>query len=78
LDVLRGGRNALRKAKLVLLECTIIEYNEGAPNIHQYFRFTHECGFTPIEFLERIWRKGQMIQVDILFVDIRPNQALAP
>lgn len=73
IDVLRGGRKALDKAKLVLLECPIVEYNEGAPNIHEYFCFMDECGFTPIDFVGRNWRKGRVVQVDVLFADIRAN-----
>lgn len=76
LDVLSGGSKALDKAKLVLLECPIIEYNEGAPKIHEYFSFMDERGFTPIEFVGRRWRHGRMIQVEILFADIRAHQAL--
>src|SRR5262245_61495989 len=39
IDVLRGGRRALAHARLVLLECPIVEYNVGAPRIDEYFRF---------------------------------------
>jgi FkbM family methyltransferase len=76
LDVLRGGTKALDKAKLVLLECPIVEYNEGAPNIHEYFRFMDERGFTPIDFLGRTWRHGRVIQIDVLFADIRAHHAV--
>jgi len=76
LDVLRGGTKALDRAKLVLLECPVVEYNEGAPSIHEYFRFMDERGFTPIDFPGRIWRKGRVVQIDVLFADIRTHQGL--
>ena len=41
LDVLRGGRDALVNAGLVLLECLLVEYNVGAPTIDEYVLF-HE------------------------------------
>lgn len=67
LDVLRGGRHALKKAKLVLLECPLAEYNEGAPSMADYLRFMHESGFSPVAFVEAIWQQGAMVQVDVLF-----------
>jgi FkbM family methyltransferase len=77
LDVLRGGRKALDKASLVLLECPIVEYNEGAPTIHEYFQFMNERNFTQIEFVGRRWLHGRMIQVEVLFADVRVRQGLA-
>lgn len=78
LDVLRGGQHTLRKAKLVLLECPIVEYNEGAPTIDEYFRFMHEVGFTPLDFVARIWRDGRMVQVDVLFADADAGPRFVP
>jgi FkbM family methyltransferase len=70
LDVLRGGGEALNRAKLVLLECPILEYNESAPRSDEYFRFMDESGFTVLEFLDPIWKKTQMVQIDVLFAKI--------
>ena len=70
LDVLRGGGNALDHARLVLLECPIVEYNEGAPTIHEYFRFMDEHGFTPVDVVEWHMRGGRALQLDVLFGDI--------
>ncbi len=76
LDVLRGGTRALDNARLVLLECPIVEYNEGAPSIHEYFRFMNERGFTPIDFLGRTWLNGRVTHIDVLFSDIRIDHGL--
>ena len=73
IDVLRGGRSALTKAKLVLLECPITEYNEGAPTIDAYFRFMDECGFAVVDFLDQMWQCGRMIHVDVLFARRRAH-----
>jgi FkbM family methyltransferase len=67
LDVLAGGPNALANAQLVLLECPITAYNEGAPNIDEYFRFMADRAFTPVAFLDPTWHEGEMVQVDVLF-----------
>ena len=77
LDVLDGGRNALDHAKLVLLECPIADYNEGAPNIHEYFSFMDECGFTPIDFVGRACQNGRVIQIDVLFADVGADHRVA-
>jgi FkbM family methyltransferase len=78
IDVLRGGRDVLGRAKLVILECPVVDYNEGAPSIYDYFRFMDECGFTVLEFLDRIWQKGRMIHVDVLFSRIEQSGGLIP
>jgi FkbM family methyltransferase len=76
LDVLRGGRKTLERTKVVLLECPIVRYNDGAPEIHEYFEFMDDAGFTPVEFLGRTWHKGRMIQIDVLFARIGAAQKL--
>jgi FkbM family methyltransferase len=70
LDVLRGGEVALANARLVLLECPIIEYNEAAPTLHEYFQFMDERGFTPIDVIEWHRRGARALQLDVLFGDI--------
>ena len=74
LDVLRGGLGALESAKVVLLECPVARYNEGAPAIDDYLRFMDAHGFTPIELVDRIRRNGGILQVDVLFARLRPGQ----
>jgi FkbM family methyltransferase len=73
LDVLRGGEGALGAAKLVLLECPIAEYNEGAPKLEEYVRFMEAHGFAPVELLDSIRRDGRLVQVDVLFA--RPGSS---
>jgi hypothetical protein len=78
LDVLRGGTDVLGKAKVVLLECPVVDYNQGAPTMHEYLRFMDERGFTVLDFLDRIWQGGRMIHVDVLFVRVAHGQRLRP
>ncbi len=78
LDVLRGGRDALGNAALVLLECPLIEYNVGAPTIDEYFSFMDEHGFAPIDFVKGLWQRRRMVQVDVLFVNARAHPDLIP
>ena len=69
LDVLRGAGDALTTSKLVLLECPLMEYNEGAPHATEYLAFMADRGFSPIDFVDATWLKQRMIQVDILFAN---------
>lgn len=78
LDVLRGGRRALEVTKLVLLECPIVEYNIGAPRIDEYFEFMDEQGFSPVDFVSGLWQQGHLVQVDVLFADVRNHPELIP
>jgi FkbM family methyltransferase len=76
LDVLRGGKNTLAGAMLVLLECPVAEYNEGAPKFGDYIEFMEQSGFTPIEFLDPVARSGKVIHLDVLFADLATSRAL--
>jgi FkbM family methyltransferase len=78
LDVLRGGTRALEAATLVLLECPIVEYNLGAPRIDEYFEFMDEHGFSPIDSVSGHWQQGHLVEVDVLFADVRSHPELVP
>ena len=78
LDVILGGLPATRGAKLVLLECPIVEYNVGAPSIDEYFRFMDEQGFVPVDVVNGIWHGRRLIHVDILFANARVHRELVP
>lgn len=78
IDVLRGGRRALERARLVLLECPIVGYNVGAPRIDEYFRFMDDEGFSPIDFVNGLWQRNRLVQVDILFANVRAHPVLIP
>ncbi len=78
IDVLRGERRALERARLALLECPIVGYNVGAPRIDEYFRFMDDEGFSPIDFVNGLWQRERLVQVDILFANVRAHPVLIP
>jgi len=76
LDVLAGGANSLAHAKLVLLECALDEYNDGAPRIGDCLEFMLKRNFTPVSFIEPKWLDDRVMQVDVLFVTTRTSRRL--
>lgn len=68
LDILKGGIKALDNAKVVYIECPIINYNLGAPNIHQYLKFFDNHNFYPLNILENHYMDDILVQIDILFL----------
>lgn len=68
LDVFGGGMKALSAAKMVYMECPLVPYNQGAPDISQYIGFMMKNDFLPHDILEVHIAKSVAAQIDILFV----------
>jgi FkbM family methyltransferase len=67
LDIIRGGLNRVTKAKYILLEVAITEYNSGAPQFDEVIQFMSELGYTEYVKLDQFHDAGKLIQVDCLF-----------
>jgi FkbM family methyltransferase len=69
-DIIKGGINTIKKSKAVIIEVSIIEYNQGSPLQNEVFELMKSIGFEPVEVLEKIYHpeNGQHIQSDILFI----------
>jgi len=70
LEVLKGGKQTLAKAQVVLIELSLIEINAGAPILDEALGFMRTAGFVAYDILE-IHRRpldGAMNQIDVLFV----------
>lgn len=68
LDILEGSQTFLDKVKLVLTECPILPYNDGAPNIQQYIDYFLEHDFIPVNLLECHIFENTLLQIDIMFM----------
>ena len=68
LDILSGASKALGYADLVYLECPIIQYNAGSPNIGEYLAFLKDKKYIPVEVLEIHKAEGVILQIDIMFM----------
>ena len=69
LDILAGFSGEIEKVALVYLECPLEPYNIGAPDSGDYLSFMRSHGFTPYAINEFHRVRGQLVQIDILFVN---------
>lgn len=82
LDVLLGGQAVLRHADYILIEVSLVEYNQGGARAEEVFAALSALGFRSAEVAEfhrlRGVRDGALLQLDFLFEREvpRPSQAL--
>jgi FkbM family methyltransferase len=69
LDIIAGSCNFISSVKYVLMECPLIEYNLGAPNIQKYLTTMSDLGFVPIDVTEIHYMNGKTVQIDIAFIN---------
>lgn len=67
LDIITGGMTLCKKAKGILLEVSLTQYNEGAPLYGEVVQFMKGIDFTPVEVLDESRNHGAY-QQDILFI----------
>lgn len=68
LDILNGGRSTIMRSKYVLLEVSLIKYNQGAPLMPAVVEKMKEYGFYIEDILDYQKLPNQVIfQLDILF-----------
>jgi FkbM family methyltransferase len=76
LEVLRGGPLTLARSEVVLLEVSLLEYNQGAPLMHEVVAFMNAAGFVPYDVCGQLRREtdAALCQIDLMFV--RTDSAL--
>lgn len=76
LEILRGAPNTLARAEVVVLEASLIPYNEGAPLIAEVIAFMSERGFIAYDIFGGHRRESDnaLYQTDIAFT--RPDSPL--
>ena len=68
IDVLMGAVKTIKSINVILLECPIVNYNWGSPNIHEYLDFMFVNNFVPF-FVTEVHRLQQIVtQIDIAFI----------
>tara|TARA_Y100001970_G_C14008726_1_gene737262 strand:+ start:121 stop:867 length:747 start_codon:yes stop_codon:yes gene_type:complete len=68
IDILKGANQILKKCKIILLECPIINYNKGAPSIDQYINYLNSIEFLPFDACELHYIDNVLVQIDIIFL----------
>lgn len=67
LDIIKGGINLVSKAKHILLEVAVTDYNYGAPQYEEVIKFMSEIGYFKEIELDRFYDGEKLIQIDCLF-----------
>jgi FkbM family methyltransferase len=76
LDVLRGGMTPLKAAEWFQLECALLDYNEGAPQLQEICNFMSAYGLYATEVAGFSRPREHLVQIDLLFA--REQSPLRP
>jgi FkbM family methyltransferase len=70
LEILKGGKKALGAAEVVIMEASLLQYNEGAPLFADVVGFMHDAGFAVYDFCGQNRRETDhaLFQTDVVFV----------
>ena len=69
LDILRGGKNLCKKASVIILEVSYIEYNEGSPSSEEVIKFMDDFGFEEKMSVGEHYDEDKIVQKDLVFVN---------
>lgn len=71
IDIIKGGLDLVSKAKGLLLEVSLVEYNFKAPKREQVYSYMSSIGYEAKELIGNIGHPidGSLIQQDILFIN---------
>lgn len=67
LDIITGGKILCGKAKGILLEVSLTQYNENSPLYNQVIEFMDDFGFKAVDILDEV-NNVFLHQQDILFI----------
>jgi FkbM family methyltransferase len=70
LEILKGGKKALGAAEVVIMEASLLQYNEGAPLFAEVVAYMDREGFAVYDFCGQNRREsdGALFQTDVVFV----------
>lgn len=79
LDIINGAKEIFRSSFAILMEISLIEYNENSPSKVQVYKFMEELGFLPVEIVGNINHPitHLLIQQDVLFLNKDYDNSLA-
>jgi len=70
LDILKGGKNLISRAKVVILEVSLIEYNEGAPTVEETIDYMIKIGFEEKMSIGEHYDGETIVQKDLVFAKV--------
>lgn len=72
LDIIKGGENTIKNTTFVLMEVSLLEYNQGAPLIDVLVEKMVNLHFCMIDIVEyHRLENGLIFQIDILFKNLK-------
>ena len=76
IDIINGGLDIIKEAKGILMEVSLIEYNQNAPTKDFVYEYMDNLGFKPVELIGNINHPltYELIQQDILFLNKKYEQ----
>jgi FkbM family methyltransferase len=71
IDIINGGLEIFKNAKGILMEVSLVEYNQNAPTKDFVYEYMDNLGFKPVELIGNINHPltYELIQQDILFLN---------
>ena len=69
LDILKGGEVLCKKASIIILEVSYLEYNKGAPSSEEVINFMKDYGFEEKMSIGEHYSDDKIIQKDLVFVN---------
>ena len=69
IDILKGGKDLVSRAKAVILEVSFIPYNEGAPDSQETIDYMNEIGFEERTSVGEHYDGDTIVQKDLLFTN---------
>ena len=69
LEVIEGGKQTIRGASFLLIEHSLIEWNEGSPSLSDVLNALQRLSFKPWGIMENHYADDALIQIDILWVN---------
>jgi FkbM family methyltransferase len=79
IDIINGGLDIIKEAKGILMEVSLIEYNQNSPTKDFVYEYMNNLGFKPVEIIGNINHPltYELIQQDILFLNKKHDNTLA-
>ena len=79
IDIINGGIDIFKKAKGILMEISLVEYNINSPAKEFVYEYMDNLGFKPVELIGNINHPitYELIQQDIFFLNKNYDNTLA-
>ena len=76
IDIINGGLDIIKEAKGILMEVSLMEYNQNTPTKDFVYKYMDNLGFKPVELIGNINHPltYELIQQDILFLNKKYEQ----